>query len=127
MGENLEDKMGGYMQDIQFSNALYQVSEILNNDEDKDSIKEKIPKQIISYIESNKSKDYNWTIDNTASLEKQNLLQTTKEILTVLYRNYICNNDEREELDRALMENEIRYQNELKEKYNPDNIFKKRG
>ena len=127
MGENLEDKMGGYMQDIQFSNALYQVSEILNYDEDKDSIKEKIPKQIISYIESNKSKDYNWTIDNTASLEKQNLLQTTKEILTVLYRNYICNNDEREELDRALMENEIRYQNELKEKYNPDNIFKKRG
>ena len=115
------------MQDIQFSNALYQVSEILNYDEDKDSIKEKIPKQVISYIESNKSKDYNWTIDNTASLEKQNLLQTTKEILTVLYRNYICNNDEREELDRALMENEIRYQNELKEKYNPDNIFKKRG
>ena len=112
------------MQDLQFLNALYQVSEILNYDEY--NLKERIPKQLISYIESNKSKDYNWTIDNNVSLEKQNLLQTTKVILTVLYREYICNNNEREELDRVLMENEIRYQNELKEKYNPDNIFKKR-
>ena len=112
------------MQDIIYSNALYQVSEILNYiDYD---LKARIPKRFISYIELNKSEDYNWKIDTTLPLEKQELLQTTKEILAVLYRNYMCNNDERAKLDQILNQNEIQYQNELREKYNPDNLFKDR-
>ncbi len=112
------------MQDIQFSKALYQVSEILNYY--KNDLKERIPKQLINYIESNKAKDYNWKIDITLPIEKQDLYQKTKEILTVLYRNYICNDDERKILNDILIENEFKYQNELKEKYNPDSIFKKK-
>lgn len=113
------------MENIIHSNALYQISEILKYVDD--SLKNKIPEKFINYIESNKSKDYNWEIDTNLPLEEQDLLQPTKEILTVIYRNYICNNSEREELDKVLNENEINYQNELREKYNPDNIFKKRN
>lgn len=113
------------MENIIHSNALYQISEILKYVDD--NLKNKIPEKFINYIESNKSKDYNWEIDTNLPLEEQDLLQPTKEILTVIYRNYICNNSEREELDKVLNENEINYQNELREKYNPDNIFKKRN
>ena len=112
------------MQDIQYSNALYQVSEVLKYVEE--DLKEKIPKQFIDYIESNKSQEYNWNVDTTKPLEEQELLQPTKEILTVIYRNYMCDDKQREELDRILNENEIKYQNELREKYNPDNVFKGR-
>ena len=92
------------MQDIQYSNALYQVSEVLKYVEE--DLKEKIPKQFINYIESNKSKEYNWNVDTTKPLEEQELLQPTKEILTVIYRNYMCDDKQREELDRILNENE---------------------
>ena len=104
------------------SNALYQISEILKYVDD--SLKNKIPEKFINYIESNKSKNYNWEIDTTLPLEQQELLQPTKEILTIIYRNYICNDNEKKELDKILNENEIKYQNELREKYNPDDIFK---
>ena len=112
------------MQDIIYSNALYQISEILNYVE-KDLIN-KIPENLINYINQNKSKDYDWKIDTNLPLENQELLQQTKELLTVIYRDYWCNNTEREELDKTLNENELKYQNELREKYNPDNLFKKR-
>ena len=46
------------------------------------------------------------------------------EILTVLYKDYICTDIERIELEKTLNENEVNYQNELREKYNTDNLFK---
>ena len=87
------------------------------------NLKARIPKKFISYFENNKSKDYNWKIDEAIPLEKQNLLPTTKEILTVLYKDYICDDIERVELEKTLSNNEIKYQDELREKYNPNNIF----
>lgn len=110
------------MENIEYSNSLYQISEILKYIEP--NLKARIPKKFISYFETNKSKDYNWNIDKSLSLEKQDLLPTTKEILTVLYKDYMCNDIERIELEKILNENEVNYQNELREKYNPDNLFK---
>lgn len=112
------------MQDIQYSNALYQVSEVLKYVEE--DLKEKIPEEFINYVELNKAKEYNWKIDTTKPLEEQDLLQPTKEILTVIYRNYMCDDEQRKELDKILNENEIKYQKEIREKYNPDDIFKNR-
>lgn len=110
------------MENIEYSNSLYQISEILKYI--APNLKARIPKKIISYFENNKSKDYSWDIDKTLPLEKQELLPTTKEILTVLYKDYICTDRERIELEKTLNENEVNYQNELREKYNTDNLFK---
>lgn len=112
------------MENIEYSNSLYQINEILKYI--TPNLKARIPKRIISYFETNKSTDFNWQIDKTIPLEKQDLLPTTKEILTVLYKDYMCDDIERAKLDKTLNENEIKYQNELREKYNPDNIFKDR-
>lgn len=110
------------MENIEYSNSLYQINEIIKYM--TPNLKARIPKKFISYFENNKSKDYNWKIDEAIPLEKQNLLPTTKEILTVLYKDYICDDIERVELEKTLSNNEIKYQEELREKYNPDNIFK---
>ncbi len=112
------------MQDIQYSNALFQLCEILKYVEE--DLKNRIPEQLINYFEENKSKDYNWEIDITKPLVEQQLLQTTKEFLTVIYRDYMCDEKQKEELDRVLNDNEKKYQEELRKKYNPDDIFKQR-
>lgn len=87
------------------------------------NLKARIPKKFISYFENNKSQEYNWTIDESLPLEKQDLLPTTKEILTVLYKDFICDDMERVKLEKTLNSNELKYQEELRKKYNPDNIF----
>lgn len=110
------------MENIEYSNSLYQINEILKFIEP--NLRERIPKKIISYFENNKSQDYSWNIDRELPLTEQELLPTTKEILTVLYKDYICNDIERINLEKILKENEMKYQNQLKEKYNTDNLFK---
>lgn len=112
------------MENIEYSNSLYQINEILKYMEP--NLKARIPKKFISYFENNKSQEYNWTIDKSLPLEKQDLLPTTKEILAVLYKDFICDDVERVKLEKTLSNNEIKYQEELREKYNPDNIFKDR-
>ena len=113
------------MENVEYMNSLYQVSEILKYITPK--LKNRIPKRVISYIESNKSKDYSWKIDKTLPLEKQELLPTTKELITVLYKDYMCDDISRLKLNKVLNENQIKYENEVREKYNPDNIFKERN
>ena len=53
-------------------------------------------------------------------------MPTTKEILTVLYKDFICDDMERVKLEKTLNSNELKYQEELRKKYNPDNIFEDR-
>ncbi len=112
------------MENIEYSNALYQINEILKYM--APNLKARIPKKFISYFENNKSQEYNWTIDESLPLEKQDLLPTTKEILTVLYKDFICDDMERVKLEKTLNSNELKYQEELRKKYNPDNIFEDR-
>lgn len=112
------------MENVEYANSLYQINEILKCIEP--GLKNKIPKKFISYFENNKSQEYNWTIDKSIPLEEQDLLPTTKEILTLLYKDFICDDIKRAKLEKVLTNNEIKYQEELREKYNPDNIFKDR-
>ena len=72
-----------------------------------------------------KKVDYVSKIDPYKQLDEQELKTKTKTLLTVLYRNYWCNEEERAELDKILIENDKKYEEELRERYNPDNIFKK--
>lgn len=112
------------MENIEYSKSLYQINEILKYI--TPNLKNRIPEVVLRYFENNKLKDYNWKIDKTKSLEKQDLLPITKEILTVLYREYMCDEEERTKLNKILCENEIKYQNELRKKYNSYELFKNR-
>ena len=87
------------MENIEYSNSLYQINEILKYMEP--NLKARIPKKFISYFENNKSQEYNWNIDKSLPLEKQDLLPTTKEILAVLYKDFICDDVERVKLEKS--------------------------
>ena len=43
----------------------------------------------------------------------------------MIYLNYLCDDKEKNNIKLILKDNEEKYQQELREKYKPDNIFKK--
>ena len=87
--------------------------------------KNRIPKKLKEFFENNKNQDYQVNIDSNIPLEEQNLLQETLDILAMLKLNYWCTNEkEKEGLLNLLNENEKKYQEELRKKYNPNNLFK---
>lgn len=87
--------------------------------------KNRIPKKLKEFFENNKKQDYQVNIDSNIPLEEQNLLQETVDILAMLKLNYWCTNEkEKEGLLNLLNENEKKYQEELRKKYNPNNLFK---
>ena len=88
---------------------------------------EKLPKKLLNIINSLYDEKFKIKINPNIELKKQNFTEDTKNIIAVLKYNYWCKNDEeKENLARMFKENEDKYQEDLREKYNPDNIFKNR-
>lgn len=83
----------------------------------------KIPKKLLDEIEKNASYDVSY-IKPQIALEDLNLEMQTKEMLAVISYQYFCTEEERKDWQKELEENERKYQEELKEKYNPENLFK---
>lgn len=105
--------------------AYVEVLEILNYVEEE--YVKKIPIEIISFFENNKSIDYKFVYDTEKTLKEQVSNNTTLTLLAMIDLNYWCEDEGRKkELIKKYSENENRYQTILKEKYNIDNIFKSR-
>lgn len=85
---------------------------------------EKIPSKLREFFKEVSSKDYVTNINPDLPLDEQNIKEKTKDIIALIYRNYWCSEEERKELDQKLIENDKKFEEELREKYNPDNIFK---
>lgn len=87
---------------------------------------DKIPSKVRTFFteQSKNITEYNSKYNSDIPLENQDLLEETKGVLTWFYRDYWCTEEERIELDKILNENENKYQEELRQKYNPD-IFAK--
>ena len=84
-----------------------------------------IPKQLREMFKNKKSNTYTKTILANKPLQEQNLQKETLEILAVLNYNYWCKDEQKKkELAQLYYDNEIKQEQELREKYNPDNIFK---
>lgn len=87
----------------------------------------RIPNKLREMFKEGKSTDYKPNIDPKKSLNEQNLQRETLVILATLGLNYWCESEEeKQELIKAYSENEKKNEAEIREKYNPDNLFKKR-
>ena len=76
-------------------------------------------------IQQKKEKYIVEKIENESQINKQNLKEETLALIAMLNLQYWCEDEnEKEKLKNIYNENEIRHQEELKEKYNPDNLFK---
>jgi hypothetical protein len=87
---------------------------------------DKLPKKLIELIQNQSDKQYNINIDTNKSLLEQNFSKKTKDFIAVIKYNYWSTDEERQQLKNIFYENESKYQAELREKYNPDNLFKKK-
>jgi uncharacterized protein YdaT len=87
---------------------------------------QKLPENFLDLIATERDKKYKVNINSNLPLENQELLEDTINILAMLNLEYWYNNDEKNMLKQLLASNEQDYQNFINEKYNPDNLFKKR-
>lgn len=86
----------------------------------------KLPKKFIEFINKERDTNYIVNIDPNIPLEEQNLLPDIINILAMLKLDYWSTEEEKQELLSILNQNEKKYQEELREKYNPDNLFANR-
>ena len=82
----------------------------------------KIPKKLLDEFEKNATVNVDY-INSNIPLEELELQEETKEIIAVISYTYFCNEEERKQWNIELVENERKYQEKLRKKYNPDNIF----
>ena len=86
--------------------------------------KNKIPKKLISIFEANALESYEKHLSPELSFEQQSLSDKTISYLGVIYLNYWCEDEEeKKELINKFRENDIRKEEELREKYSYDKMF----
>ncbi len=87
-------------------------------------MREKISKSFINFIEKNKSNNYVSNINPKIPIREQNIRKETKEMLGIIYRDYLCSNEERNKLLKQEEQEIKQYEEELRQKYDPNDIFK---
>lgn len=85
---------------------------------------DKIPHERIQFFEDNKDYSYNFKIYPQIPLGKQNISIEANSIIIMLFRDYFASETQKEKLKVILKQNEDKYQEEIRNKYNPDDIFK---
>lgn len=89
---------------------------------------EKVPKKMREMFKNEKLQGYEPNIDKNVPLEEQQLERKTLAILAMLNLNYWCENEEeKQELIRAYSNNDKKRNEKIRQKYNPDNIFKNKN
>ena len=98
---------------------VYQVLNLLGNE-----YIDKLPKSLLNMLKEKRDINYNPQYIEDIPLNKQNIKKETLAILALLHLNYWCENEKEElELKQVLKNNEDKYQQEIRNKYNPENMF----
>lgn len=102
--------------------AYNEVLEILKHIAKEDL--DKIPKNMLDMFKSNASSENNFNYNPTKTLQEQNVSETARAIIAILFRNYWATSEQKEKI-LSVQNNER--ERIKREKYNPDNIFKNRN
>ena len=97
---------------------VYEIINLMSYD-----LRSKIPSKFIDLIMAQKDENYIPKIARDIPLKEQNLREETISILAYLKLNCFCDNEEKKQFVKMLNENERNYQEESRERYNPDNLF----
>lgn len=112
------------MTNLDYRKSCTEVLAILNNISIENF--KKIPRELIEAFETSKDADYDFSLDYSKDLKDQDVSEITLAILNNLYRDYLASEEEKnmimlEEKQKRSEEEKIK-----REKYNPDDIFKKK-
>ena len=100
---------------VEFNRILEYTSEDLKN---------KIPKKFLDFLQSIQSKTYKFEYDKTKKLDEQKLKPKTRGLIALVYQDYICNDTEKEEYIQKSQKIIKQIEENKREKYNPNDIFK---
>lgn len=106
-----------------YANADKEVLIVLNNLIKEDY--EKIPKEYIKFLETNANPDYDFKYDSSKAFNEQELLDDTKYILFGLFEKYGATEVQKSKIKAFKNNYNEKLEKEKREKYNPDDIFKK--
>ena len=106
-----------------YEKAFAEIDDILNLMTTQ--FKNKIPIKFRNMIRDKKSVDYKPNIKEP--FEEQELMEETTIILGLIYRDFLCDEEEKRKLKAEDAQNAKELEEELREKYNPDNIFKNKN
>ena len=104
-----------------YSEAFTEVLEVIEHSTKE--IREKIPKKFIDFLNEYKDEKYVVEIDFSKENWEEYIKDETQAILALVYRDYIVSKEKRQILLKEEKEEQIKKENELNEKYNPDNLF----
>lgn len=107
-----------------YANAYKEVLVILDKLIEEDY--NKIPKNYIEFLEQNSNKEYNFKYDDSKDFEQQELLLDTKYILFGLFEKFGTTELQKEKIKAFRNNYYNKVEQEKREQYNPDGIFKKR-
>ena len=107
----------------EMNKRLCEVEYILNKLEK--SYQGKIPKEIWQFINENKDKTYVYNYDDNKKLIDNNIHIDTIAILTYINIQYLLNEEQKKLINNKLLNDNSIFENKMREKYNPDNLFKK--
>lgn len=110
------------MEQEKYLKAFVELNEIINRMHKK--LRAKIPSKLIEDIKKAGDKNYKFNWDDSLSLSEQNFLPETKSLLSVIWSDYLCSEEERkkwEEYDRFEM---LKIEEKKMQMYNPNNLFK---
>lgn len=109
------------MREIEYSEAAVEVLEILNHTNKEDVAR--IPQSFIKFLTNISSKSYKVKFNHEQPINGLNLKKQTKELLGFIYITWWCDKEEREKYKKLIHESNIKNE-EIKEKYNVNDIFK---
>ena len=88
---------------------------------------ENIPSHIITKLcEEAADSKLDFYIDVNKNFEEQRISEKSKDLISLIYYDYIAEEDEKKEILKQWNLNEKNYQNAQKERYNYSNIFTKK-
>ena len=109
--------------DTQTKQAYSEIDEFLSLLDEK--TRNEVPTKLRELFKKEKDKNYHKEINTIIPIKEQNLKKETLALIALLNLQYWCKDEkEKERLKQVYANNENKYQDELRQKYNPDNIFK---
>lgn len=110
------------MMEDNYSKAYKEIVEILKY-VPEESVN-KIPKEMRDLFEEEQLKTYSFQIDTEKSFEEQELLEETKAILAIIFRDYWATDYQRARIIEKENKDREELENQKTEKYNLDSVFK---
>jgi len=110
------------MTNNKYTRAYTEVLEIISHFTQEEY--SKIPKEEIEFYKKNMDSEYEFKINPEIELEAQNISKEANAIIVRIFMDYFATEEQKTTIKEILELNQRISEQEKKEKYNPDDLFK---